>query len=261
MSVASTLFLLQRVVRTPPARLRSHVRSVRSILIVSTISKHPWTSILNNWRMTSTRLNSSEVLIIQSVGHYTVLLIFCTGFSRRSTAVHLWPLRQGVQTQTPFNGTQASPQRREAIPVPQVCQDVQPFGVLQPAHQPPIQVLPPADGGRRRDGRWSKPRGHDESSRIRRSLELPSNDLHAISDQTRHMVWCHVIVAWSQRRFAWTLHVISEQVSITFTWTPYDSMTGLGSRRSCTETQRINNCAIERETWRHTRRLNYVSFV
>ena len=48
---------------------------------------------------------------------------------------------QGFQTQTSFNRAQATSQRREAIPVSQVPQEVLPQWFLLPAHQPQILLL------------------------------------------------------------------------------------------------------------------------
>lgn len=50
-------------------------------------------------------------------------------------------LRQGFQTQTPPDRTQATSQRRKTLSVSQVSQEVFSLRLLQPAHQSPILVL------------------------------------------------------------------------------------------------------------------------
>lgn len=48
---------------------------------------------------------------------------------------------EGVQAQAPSDRAQATPQRRKTIPVFQVSEAVLPFGLVQPAHEPPLLVL------------------------------------------------------------------------------------------------------------------------
>lgn len=53
---------------------------------------------------------------------------------------------EGVQAQAPPDGAQAPAQRREAVPVPEVSEALLALGLVQPAHEPPLLLLPTVPG-------------------------------------------------------------------------------------------------------------------
>lgn len=65
----------------------------------------------------------------------------CGWFVDRSEAVRLSRLWQGVQAQTSPDRARSSSQRREAVPLRALSQDVQSFWLVFTAHEEPVQIL------------------------------------------------------------------------------------------------------------------------
>ena len=103
---------------------------------VESAEKNPFTCFLSMIK-SHIHLYQSLVVVVLYVYRHACL-------SARCPSICLWPVRQVVQAQAPPDGTQAPAQRGEAVPVSQVRQTILALWFVQPAHEPPLQLLLPA---------------------------------------------------------------------------------------------------------------------
>lgn len=76
------------------------------------------------------------------------IFLFKGFFYSRCSPLYMWDLWKGLQTQASPDGAPATTLRGEAVRVQEMWQALQSLRVVQPAHEPPLQVLQTTPRGR-----------------------------------------------------------------------------------------------------------------